>query len=120
MAKAKEIKRGPGKPKKEIGPEDMKKAEKYAFEGHQNGTICDLLDWPTSWLDDRKDIRKRLTKKRAERKVWLRKLQNKTAENGEREAATMQIFLGKNELEQADKQETKLSGGVELLSPRVR
>jgi hypothetical protein len=107
MSRAK-AKRGPGKPKKEISPEDMAQAEGYAFEGHQNGTICDLLDWPTSWLETRKDIRKRLTKKRAERKVWLRGIQNKQAVK----VPAMAIFLGKNELDQADKQELKHQGKI--------
>ena len=96
-----------GKPLKIISPKDMAKAERFAFEGHLNGTICELMDWPTSWLDERQDIRKKLTKKRAERKVWLRKRQNSTAGGRSKSAATMQIFLGKNELAQADKTETK-------------
>ena len=94
---------GAGKPLKIIAPEDMAKAEEYALEGHKDGTICELMDWPTSWLCNRQDIRKKLTKKRAERKVWLRKIQDKQAET----VPIMAIFLGKNELSQADKTETK-------------
>lgn len=98
---------GAGKPKTIISPEEMEKAEELAFEGHQNGTICDILDWNHSFIDGRKDIKKKLTKKRAERKVWLRKTQNSTAGGRGRSAVTMQIFLGKNELNQADKQDIK-------------
>jgi len=97
-------KRGPGKPKTIISDEDMAKAEEYAFRGCQNNTICSLMDWDHEWLHGRKDILRRLTKKRAERKLWLRQVQDKHAQSN----PVMAIFLGKNYLGQADKQEHKL------------
>jgi len=100
-----------GRPRKVITPNQLAKAEQLAFEGHQNGTIADIMDWEHSFISEREDIRKKLTKKRAERKVWLRKKQNSTAGGRSKSAATMQIFLGKNELGQADKTETKLDVG---------
>ena len=112
MAKTKKKAKGKaGRPRKVITPNQLAKAEQLAFEGHQNGTIADIMDWEHSFISEREDIRKILTKKRAERKVWLRKKQNSTAGGRSKSAATMQIFLGKNELGQADKVDTKLDAG---------
>lgn len=105
----KKAKRGPGKPRRIITPAQMRKAEGYAFGGCQNGTIATLMGWADAFITDRKDIRKRLSKKRAERKVWLREVQDEHAEGGN--GAAMSMFLGKNELDQADKQEIGGIGG---------
>ena len=104
-----------GKPRKVIKPAEMKEAEEYALAGHKDGTICELMGWAPTWLFDRKDIRKKLTKKRAERKVWLRKIQDEQAKT----VPAMAIFLGKNELGQADKSETKHSGEIALAPPMI-
>ncbi len=97
---------GAGKPKKVITPAQMRKAEGYAFDGCQNGTIATLMGWADAFISERNDIRKRLTKKRAERKVWLRQTQDQHAEGGN--GAAMSIFLGKNELGQTDKTEVEI------------
>ena len=94
---------GAGKPKKVISPKDIATAEQHALNGHLNGTIATLMGWDAQWLDQRKDIRKKLTKKRAERKVWLRSIQDKHAKT----VPAMAIFLGKNELDQSDKQDLR-------------
>ena len=96
-------------PRKKYTKEEIAQAEEYAFQGCLTGTICELMGWDKCTVDQRKDIKKKLTKKRAERKAWLRKLQMATAEDtaSGKASATMQIFLGKNVLGQADKQETK-------------
>jgi len=106
---------GRGK-KKEITAAEMKRAEKFARKGHQTGTICELMGWAHNFIEDRPDIRKRLTKMRAWHKDDIRSDQErirKTDGKGISAAATMAIFQGKNELGQADKQETVLSGVVE-------
>ena len=107
---------GRGK-KKEITAAEMKRAEKFARKGHQTGTICELMGWAHNFIEDRPDIRKRLTKMRAWHKDDIRSDQERIRKaNGKGQisaAATMAIFQGKNELGQADKQETVLSGVVE-------
>lgn len=100
-------KRGPGKPKTIISPANMAKAEKYALEGCKNCTISVLMGWDPEWLHQRKDILKKLTKKRAERKLMLLRAQTRKALEGN--DTTMQIWLGKNELEQTDRTDTKLT-----------
>ena len=97
-----------------ISDEDMAKAEEYAFQGCQNGTICTLMDWPTSWLDDRDDIRKKLTLKRAERKLAIRSAQMANLKN-----PVMQIWLGKNDLSQTDKSEISGKDGAPLAAPMI-
>ena len=52
-----------------------------------------------------------LSKKRAERKLILREKQNLLASGGN---PAMLIFLGKNDLGQTDKQETKVDAGSSL------
>ena len=96
-----------------IKEEDMARAEQYAFDGCQNGTICGLMGWAPSWLDGRKDIRDKLRKKRQERKLWLRQKQNAQVGN-----VAMAIFLGKNELGQTDRHDLT-SGGESLAAPVI-
>lgn len=64
------------------------------------------MGWDKEWLQERPDILTKFSKKRAERKVWLRKIQDRQAKS----FPAMSIFLGKNELEQTDKQDVT-SGG---------
>ena len=99
-------KRGSGRPKKKVPKVEMAKAKEYAFRGLKNGTICTLIGWGHNFIEDRLDIRKKLTKKRAERKLWLRQVQDKHAVD----TPTMTIFLGKNELGQTDRKDVT-SGG---------
>jgi hypothetical protein len=111
---------GRGK-KKTINKNDMAKAEEYAFTGCKNNTIATLMDWGHNFIDDRPDIRKKLTKKRAERKHALLKAQTDKALKEKN--PTMQIFLGKNELGQTDKQQHDVKGAVgtrELSEAEVR
>jgi len=103
-----------GRPKTVITIAQWKQIGDYALEGCMNGTIAALMDWDREFIQMRPDILTFLHKKRAQRKLKLREAQNKHLNN-----PIMGIFLGKNELGQADKQETKLSGAVELLAPSV-
>ncbi len=91
---------GAGKPKKVITPAQMRKAEGYALDGCQNGTIEGLMDWPNQFIEHRKDIAKKLLKKRQKRKQLLRHAQ--TVNANKNHSNTMQVFLGVNELDQRD------------------
>ena len=85
-----------------ISEEDMTKAEECAFQGCQTGTIATLMGWDRQWVDGREDILTKLKKKRAERKLAIRSAQTANIKN-----PVMQIWLGKNELSQTDKQQVK-------------
>jgi len=111
-------KRGPGKPRIKLTPAQVKQMEGYAFDGCQNNTIATLMGFDRCLIDQRPDIKKILTKKRAERKSWLRKCQNYRVENDS--SPVMAIFLGKNELGQSDKQEIAHSGTVALKEPIIQ
>ena len=101
MAKVKKKAKGKvGKPRKVITPEQMRQAEEYAYNNCQNGTIEGLMGWPNAFIENRPDITKRLGKKRQEGKAALRKAQHEKALNDR--DSTMLIWLGKNELGQAD------------------
>jgi len=95
----------PGRPLRKFTPEEITQMEDYALAGCQNNTIATLMDIPMNTLLDH--FRKLLTKKRCERKYILRKAQNAIAAGKDKSAVTMLIFLGKNELGQADKMETQ-------------
>jgi len=96
--------------KKLISEKDIAKAEGYALAGCKNNTICTLMGWGHNFLEDRPDIRKKLTQKRAERDFALRKSQTDKALKEKN--PTMLIFLGKNELGQTDRQDHKVDGVV--------
>ena len=82
----------------------MARAESLAYDGCQNNTVEGLLRWARGFIAARPDIAEKLTRKRQERKAWLRRLQFKQAEK----QPVVGIFLGKNYLGQADKQEHRL------------
>jgi len=90
---------GRGK-KKIITKEVMAEAERMAGLNCQDGTIATALGWHVNFIKERKDILKRLRKKRAEFKIDLRE-----AQKNQTNTPAMAIFLGKNYLGQADKQE---------------
>ena len=92
-----------GRPKRQFSDEEVQNMEQYALEGCQNNTIATILDIPMTTLKRR--FGKLLTKKRCERKQVLRAIQLNLALAN----PAMAIFLGKNELNQTDKQviETK-------------
>ena len=85
-----------------ISDEDMAKAEECAFQGCQTGTICTLMGWDRQWVDGRPDILTKLRLKRAERKLAIRSAQTANIKN-----PVMQIWLGKNDLNQTDRAEVK-------------
>ena len=103
-----------GRPEYKFTDEQIAKAEELALNGCQNGTIATIIGCDDETL--KKYLSPKLTKKRAERKVWLRKTQNTLAETN----IAMAIFLGKNELGQEDKKTIKQEGGLTFdLSPEL-
>lgn len=88
---------------------DEQEVANLAFKGASNNEIAFLLGVDDQTIINR--FSKLLSKKRAERRVWLRELQNSKAGSGD---TTMLIWLGKNNLEQTDKMEQQHSGGVTI------
>lgn len=97
-----------GRPKKEISPNEMKKAEKYAYNQAQWGTICKALGWDDNTIAQRADIRQRLEQKKAQGKIGVLIAQGTKARNGDIGAM---IWYGKQHLDQTDKQESKINAG---------
>jgi len=108
MAKKKKkvAKKKAGRPKKQFTVTQIEEIGEFAYKGCQTETIATLMDIPASTLRD--NFRGLLTKKRAERKVWLRELQMSRAKSDA--SSAMAIFLGKNVLEQKDKTEHAITG----------
>ena len=86
------------RPKRQFTKDEIEQMEEYALNGGQNGTIATAMNIPFNTL--KRHFGKRLTKKRAERKLILRERQTLLAIAN----PAMAIFLGKNELGQVDKQ----------------
>ena len=98
-----------GRPKKTYTKEQVKKIEECAFHGCQTETIATLTGIPASTLRD--NFRGFLAKKRAERKLELRKAQDRQAQVGN---SAILIFLGKNELEQSDTKDQNINAQIEI------
>jgi DNA-binding NarL/FixJ family response regulator len=96
-----------GRPKIQWTPHQIKKVKEYAFQGCHTRTIATLMGVDEHTITNH--FSGVLAKKRAERKSWLRQQQNKAMGEGDR---TMLVFLGKNELDQADKKETDVNLNV--------
>ncbi len=95
-----------GRKKRKFTEAQVRKMKRLALAGCQNNTIATIMDIPMNTL--KRHFGKLLTKKRCERKYIIRRDQKKHC----RTNPTMAIFLGKNELGQADKQEhTGQDGG---------
>ena len=96
-------------------PTQRNKMCRLALSGCQNLTIARIMGInEDTMLRHHKEL---LQQKRAERKYNLRKQQNLVAKKGN---PAMNIFLGKNELGQADKQDIAMSGEVRLLPPIIK
>ena len=90
-------------------PIDEFKVAELAAQGARNSEIAFILGVDDETIKSR--FSRLLEKKRAERRVWLRNLQNAKAEQGD---TTMMIWLGKNDLEQTDKAEQVHAGGITI------
>jgi hypothetical protein len=93
----------------------MHKAEEMALQNYNNNTICELLGWDREWLHGREDILTRLRIKRAEHRAAIRGSQFNHVKN-----PIMAMFLGKNVLGQADKQEISGKDGAPLVPPVIQ
>jgi hypothetical protein len=94
-----------GRKPKEFTPELIKQIDKLALEGHKTGTIAVALGLNEETL--KAHYSERMAQKRVEGKILLKRWQIKKARTGD---SIMLIWLGKNELEQTDKQD--LTHGV--------
>jgi len=102
------------RPKRQFTDEIVQRMEALALNGCQNGTIANILEIPNSTLIRR--FGKLLTKKRCERKEYLRTVQTNLAAAN----PAMAIFLGKNELNQTDKQIVKNESTAPVLTDAER
>ena len=84
-----------------------------AFQGCQARTIASIIEVDEDTL--KRHFTPLLQKKRAERKEWLRRAQNKAITE---KVPSMLIFLGKNDLNQTDKRDIT-SGGEVLAAPTM-
>ncbi len=99
-----------------ISDEDMKKAEGYALLNCQDGTIEGLMGWDAGFIAKRKDIAGKLLLKRQQHKAELRQAQR----NMMSKQPAVAIFLGKNVLNQTDKQEITGKDGMPLLPMQIQ
>ena len=88
-----------GRPKKQFNPEQMRQIEQMAFDNCHTRTIAEAIGESQDTI--KRHFASLLKKKRAEGRAALRRSQRKLAATN----PAMAIFLGKNELGQADKQE---------------
>jgi len=92
---------------------DEKEVIKYTLAGCYTKTIARLMGVPETTLMRRcGDL---MTQKRAERKYNIRKAQDKAIDSG---VPSMLIFIGKNELDQTDRQDINLGGNVSITLER--
>ena len=94
-----------GRKQNEYDPEVEGKIADLAFDGCSTRTIAQLLGFDEQWV--RKHFNAILAQKRAERRHYLRKRQLDILKGDPKHWATMAIWLGKNELGQADKSEVR-------------
>ena len=111
MTKVKK-KRGPGRPKRIYTDEQIEQIQQLAKLNLHTLTIAEALDIPFDELQ--RHFAKIMTKKRAEGKCELKRWQRDQAEKN----IVMAIWLGKQDLGQADKQELGGIGG-KVLIPKI-
>lgn len=90
-----------GRPKRVFTNEERARIEEMARNNCRDNTIATVLDIPINTL--KRHFGKICTKKRQEFKAILRDNQSKLAKTN----PAMAIFLGKNELDQVDRQEIR-------------
>lgn len=99
-------------PKRDI---NEKEVAKYALAGCYDKTIARLTGIPETTLKRRcGDL---IASKRAERKYNIRKAQTESVAKG---VPQMLIFIGKNELDQTDRQDINLGGNVSISLEREK
>ena len=90
----------------------MAQAERWAYANAKNNIIATRLGWDKNLIDQRPDIKERLTLKRAEGDIDLLVKEHDKALGGD---TTMLIWVGKNRLGQTDRNETKLTAEAPLV-----
>lgn len=103
--------------KTKLTDEQWKRMGEYALDGCQDGTIAALMDIPKQTISKNKEIGTFLLKKRGERKRAIRRAQFEKATKTKDTA--MLCFLGKNELNQSDRQDHKLKVEFEEISVKI-
>ena len=104
-----------GRPKRKITDEQIKQIGEYALNGCKTTTIATLMDIPKDTL--KRHFAPLMTKKRCERKNNIRIKQNECMED---KVPSMLIFLGKNDLDQTDRQDINLGGNVVISLEREK
>ena len=118
MSKKAKPGRKPGRPKVVFTDEQIKEFGELAHTGCQDGTIAAITGVDVTTLKAR--CSGLLHKKRAERKRDLRMAQNREASKG---SVAMLIWLGKNGLGQADRQDTSIKLDetlCEIIAKRIK
>ena len=102
------------RPKRQFSDEEVQKIAEYALTNCNTLTIANALDIPFNTLTRR--FGKLLKQKRAEHRATLRQYQYNLAKDN----SQMAQFLGKNELNQTDKQTIAHEGATPAISEEVR
>ena len=98
-----------GRPSREFTPEQRQEIADLARQGCQTLTISRITGIPDQTLRD--NFREVMQKERALRKLDVLKAQNSLLQEGNN---TMAIWLGKQELNQKDKQEVEQNTNLKL------
>lgn len=94
---------------KEYTPSQVRKIHQLAREGHKTHTIAVSMDLDEETLEA--NFGDRMRQLRVEGKIALKRAQIAKAVDGTKDS-TMLIWLGKNELEQTDKQTVEHTGNL--------
>lgn len=100
-----------GRPKRQFTDEQRAQINQMALDNCHFETIAMALEIPVNTL--KRHFGRFIRQKRAEGRTILRRNQVKMSKT----IPAMAIFLGKNELEQSDKQEIKHAGSVDVNQP---
>ena len=106
-------KKGPGAPRRKFTKAEVAKIDEMALLNCNNNTIAVALDVDVNVMLDQ--FSKRINQKRAEHRQFLHQCQHDHA----LKTPAMAIFLGKNDLGQADKQEIEHGGNVIIGPPEI-
>ena len=85
--------------KTKLTEEQWQKMAELAFNGCQNNTIAGIMDIPVKTIDDNKQIRNYLTKKRQERKNWLLSQNKRIIESNQLGAAASTLIFTEKQSE---------------------
>lgn len=102
-----------GRPETKLNDKQLKEMDQMAKDNCKDKTIAKVLGIDVATL--KKHYSTRLKQKRAMGQADLRRTQQKQALTN----PVMAIFLGKNNLQQTDKQEITGRGGAPLLAPQL-